>query len=307
MDLYRKVALSQVPRALGLGDRDPASETFGCFDRAYWHYKVLDFANARFQEAAWLLALLYTNGLPGNRYYDCEVVRDWAMGAVAFWAKIQRCDGSFDEVYPFEHSFVATAFSTYAVTEAMLILDWPSHLDHVERAGRWLVRHDNRRVANQMAGACAALYNVYLLTGQEVFRRAATDKCQRLLTMQDTKGFFLEYGGFDIGYLSVGLSYLVRYWRKTGDDALWKPIQRGIAFVEERIRPDGSYDCSATSRHTQYLYPYGFCVEEGRMILERHLAGLGRDVVVSPAWMDDRFFIPLTIDYLVAYLESGGR
>lgn len=307
MDLYRKIALSQVPRALGLGDRDLVSPTFGCFDRTYWHYKTLDFANARFQEAAWLLALLYANDLPGSRYYGCRPVRDWAMGAVAFWAKIQRRDGSFDEVYPFEHSFVATAFGTYAVTEALLILKQPSHLDHVERAGRWLMKHDNRQVANQMVGACAALHNVYLLTGEDAFWRAAAEKCQRLLAMQDRTGFFLEYGGFDIGYLSVGLSYLVRYWRKTRDDTLREPIQRAIAFVEERVRPDGSYDHSATSRHTQYLYPYGFCVEEGRRILERHLVGLDRDTVVSPAWMDDRFFLPLTIDYLTAYLEGSGQ
>ena len=63
-----ETALETVPRVLGQCDRGAGSATAGCCDRTYWHYHILDFPNARFQEAGWLLALAYTSDLPGNAY-----------------------------------------------------------------------------------------------------------------------------------------------------------------------------------------------------------------------------------------------
>jgi hypothetical protein len=139
VDIYRRIALSQVPRILSLGDRDNSSKTFGCFDRYYWHYRLLDFPNARFQESALLFALLYRNSFEGNVFYNRQALYQWAMGAIEFWARIQRGDGSFDEVYPNEHSFVATAFSAYAITESMSLAVtriWESQIRWQERC--WL-------------------------------------------------------------------------------------------------------------------------------------------------------------------------
>ena len=39
-----------------------------------------------------------------------------------YLVKIQNKDGSFNEWYPYENSFVASAFSSYAVSETLLIL-----------------------------------------------------------------------------------------------------------------------------------------------------------------------------------------
>ena len=65
-NIYKEIVLSQTPRILGLGDRNESSKTFGCFDRYYWHYKLLDISNARFQESTLLLALLYCNNFNKN-------------------------------------------------------------------------------------------------------------------------------------------------------------------------------------------------------------------------------------------------
>ncbi len=52
-------ALETIPRVLGLCDRQANSATYGCCDRHHWHYRAIDFPNARLQEAGWLFALAY--------------------------------------------------------------------------------------------------------------------------------------------------------------------------------------------------------------------------------------------------------
>lgn len=308
---YVQACLPVIPRVFTLGDRLPDSDTYGCFDRYYWHYRVLDFANARFQEVAWLLALLYTQDFPQSAYYQKNKVKAWAIGAIDFWSKIQKSDGSVDEVYPFEHSFVSTAFSTFAITEALLILNDPHitqrFLQSVQKSGQWLAAHNNMRVANQMAGAAAALYNVYLLTQQSVYQQAAAQKVQKLATLQHDDGYFIEYGGFDMGYLSIGLSYLVRYFEKSADPQAQPMIQKAINFANTKVFDNGTYDYSETSRHTQYIYPYGFLQDPQHQIIQKQLSGLSQNRVVSPISMDDRFFIPLTIDFLTTYAKGAAQ
>ena len=302
--IYARIALSQVPRLLGLGNREEGLPTYGCFDRYYWHYGVLDVANARFQEVALLLALLYKYDFPGNRYYSRTALHRWTTACLEFWARLQRRDGSFDEVYPFEHSFVATAFSTYAVSEVMLQLGLRLHLDHVVRAGHWLAHNVNLLVSNQIAGAAMALYNIYRVTGEARFEQTAMDKVDQLLELQAPEGYFPEYDGYDIGYLSVCISYLAKYWQQTKDKKLQGSLQQAVRFINERLRPNGSYDYSVTSRRTQYLYPHGFRILGAGGILNKHLTGLERDEIINPAWMDNRFCLPLAIDYLQTYLEG---
>ncbi|MBD3310499.1 hypothetical protein GF351_04725, partial [Candidatus Woesearchaeota archaeon] len=58
--IYLREVLLQAPRLMAMLDRNPASRTYGCFAREYWHSKITDFACARKQEAVLTLALLYT-------------------------------------------------------------------------------------------------------------------------------------------------------------------------------------------------------------------------------------------------------
>lgn len=305
LDRFRGVVLSQIPRVLGLGDRDPSSETYGCFDRTYWHYRLIDFANVRFQEASWLLALLYSTNFEGNLYYRNEKIKQWTEAAIRFWISQRHRDGSFDEAYPNERGFCVTAFSTLAVTESMLLLgsDLESSL---EKTGEWLSRHTNPDVSNQMAASAWALLNLYRLTHEKRYLSASQEKLSVLLSSQDPSGYFAEYGGADLGYLSVTISYLAHYWKRTQEASLLKSIRRAVAFLEEKVDEEGNYDCSRGSRKTQFLYPYGAAVTESPL-LERLSRGLERGTVLNPVWLDDRYFTQLTIDYLETYLFSLSR
>jgi hypothetical protein len=300
---YWALACAQLPRILGLGDRARGSRTFGCFDRNYWKYGLLDFPNARFQEAVALLALLYRHPGSGNLIAGRAVVLEWIQGAAAFWSERRNRDGSVSEVYPGERCFCATAFSFAAVTEAFLSLGFDPDPRWASTAA-WLAGRDNREASNQSAASARALFNWFLLSGDVHAREAARERMDALLRRQDAAGSFPEYGGADLGYHTVTLSELMRYQRRAKDDALVPGLRRAVAFVEAGVGPDGRYDAAAGSRRTQFLYPYGLAVL-GSDVVARHQRGLAADRVIHPGWLDDRYVIQMATDFLEAAVVEG--
>ena len=304
-NIFLDIALNQIPRILGFLDNDPASKTFGCFDRGYWHYKTSDFPNSRFQEAVLVLSLAYSINAPGNRFYKSGAIKRWALAGIEFWARARHRDGSTDESYPFERHFCSTAFSAYSVTEALLLLGEKAELDF-RNTGEFIVSHNNPDVANQMACAASALYNIYSLTGEQKFKTGFEKKLESLLGMQDKKGFFMEYGGFDAGYDSITLSFLAALYKKTAREPIKEAALRCIKNIAPLIEDDGYFLIECMSRKTQFLYPSGFAAFNSE-ILKKIEKGLQENVILNPAWLDDRYCIPLTANYLLTQQEVGER
>lgn len=301
---FGDIALGQIPRILGFGDRDAGSRTYGCFDRSFWHYRIADFPCACFQEVCYLLALVYAGSRLGNPYAGRKELTKWALAAAHFWASHLNSDGSADEVYPHERSFCATAFGALAVSETLRMFD--AHVpEALIRSGHWLARVGEPPVSNQVAAGAVALQSLFELTGREAFREAAERKTRWLIQHQSEAGFFPEYGGYDIGYLSVTLSLLGKFHRKTRSDVVWAAGQRALAFLEPLVRRDGTYDPQGTSRRTQYLYPFGFAYFRSD-ILGRIERGLKEGRILNPLWLDDRYVIPMTTDYWETHLLLSG-
>lgn len=305
--VFSHLALLQAPRILGLCDRESLSKTFGCCDRNYWHYRLLDLPNARLQEVCWYLALLYKHSFGGSRYHQNPTLITWIQGMIRFWLKHRNADGSVNEVYPFERSFCATSFSALSVTESLLLLDGQltADRDALIKTGKWLAANNNPTVFNQEAASLVALHNLARLTGDKTFLCAAAKRKDSILHAQHPKGYFPEYGGMDIGYLSISLGLLALYVEKTGDADIRAACQKAVAFMEPLIGEDGRYDATQTSRRTQYLYPSGLALFAPHL-LARLQNGLERDVAISPQWMDDRYCIALATDYLLTarFLEQ---
>jgi len=301
LEYFRDRALMQVPRILGLCNRNRESATFGCFDRYYWQYRLMDFPNGRFQEAVLLLVLLNGKDFPNNIYFGRDKMIEWAKGGVDFWFSKRNKDGSVYETYPYERSFCATSFSTYAITESLLIMgqEAPKSL---ENTANWLSKNNNIDVANQMAAAALALYNCYLLTGSDKYRNASQEKINILLRTQDETGYFPEYGGYDIGYLSITVSCLAKYYSKKEDMEVWQAIQKAINFLSGKIDEYGNYNIKGSSRRTQFLYPYGLVFMKSD-IIDKLENGLKANRVIEPSWLDDRYVIQLTSDYIEASLS----
>lgn len=297
----RTKALLLAHRFLGLGDRDPSRSTYGCFDRHYWCYKLHDLANARCQEAALFLAL----AAPLASADTSRSLFAMSRAAMRFWSATRHRDGSVDEVYPFERSFCATSMSAQAVAGAWLLVPDPPALDFTPTAD-WLARNNNPEVANQMAGACLALARISHITGRNEYLRAAREKFAVIADRQLSCGSYAEYSGADAGYATITLALLAGYHDLCEDPTVLVSMRACATWLEGLVDENGLYDWRSMSRRTQFLYPSGLAALESP-ILKRMGHGLARDVMINPLWMDDRYSLPLAIDYLLAATRLDGR
>lgn len=297
-------AVRQVPRALGLMDREAASAAAGCADRYYWHYKLHDFSNARAQEISELLALAFLYRHPSNSFFGKEKIRVWALSAVRFWEKLRRCDGSFDEVYPFERSFCATAFSTLHASESLILLGEKPSVDLIP-VGRWLACHDAPDVTNQRAAAAASLANLSLLLGHDAFLSVARARAAKIREDCERRGYFNEYGGGDTGYASITLSALALYADRAKDAEAAAWIKKRAEDMGGRLDESGRFAYEGQSRATRFFYPYALAWSNSRH-LEKIARGAAEEKILKPSWMDDRYAMPFAADYLRAAARARG-
>ena len=319
-DPYRRSFLRALPRLLSLQDRDPFSPTFGCFDRTYWQWKFTDFPGARFQEGVTALALLYANPIEGNPCCGNPAVLEWVRAGMAFWCKIQYTDGSFDEAYPWEHSFAATAFTSFYISEALLALGEKLAgeaaapvIASLGRAGEWLIGNGEHHavISNHLAAACAALCNIRALTGEERYITRAEELLEIIRDGQSDEGWFSEYGGPDVGYQSHTTFYLAKYHRRRPDDAVLEMLRRGADFARYFVHPNGTMGGEYCSRNTEFYSPGGYeiiasAVPAARAIADRMLGSVAAATVAGLEAMDAYNFMPLLTSCLTAYLEHSG-
>jgi len=315
-DIYLTSILDNVPRLLGLLNRNISSSSYGCFDREFWHYNTADIPCARKQEGVLTLTLLYLTEHKKNKYYRSNEIFLYIMGAMLFWTRIQNKNGSFNEWYPNEHSFVVTSFSTYAVSESLLLLkdDIPHKQYHaiinaLKKAGDWLIKKNEPRVMNQQTGAIIALLNLYLLTGDNKYQAASKEKISLLKQRQSAEGWFIEYGGPDIGYLSLAIDYLSKYYLKTRDAQVGEILTLALGFIKNYIQPNLVAGGEYTSRNTEYLIPHGFEIfstfNEDAFLMA---AMVRKSLMTSnafPRLFDDRYFTYVGYTWLQAYMDSN--
>lgn len=253
-------ALAEIPKLLTLQDRTPVSRTYGCFDRAYWHYRMMDFPCGMSQEFVLPLALAWSLAIEGNPYYRQDAIRTWAEAGIRFAARSAHPDGSCDDYYPFERAAGAAAFSLFACLEASRILGLEDDAEidaFLKRRAGWLATHtESGRLSNHEALIVACLARMALRFGREweepLQRRAA-----RLLSWQTSEGWFVEYEGADPGYLSLTIAMMADADRLRPDLGLREPCRQAIAFFAAMLHPDGTVGGEYTSRATLNYFPHG--------------------------------------------------
>ena len=312
-EVYLDIVLDQAPRLLGLLDRNIGSRTYGCFDRAYWHYHVTDFSCARSQEACLTLALLYSIKNKNNPYYKNNLILEWIKASLEFWANMQNKNGSFNEWYPYENSFVASAFSSYAVSETLLILpELKSEklTKALEKSAEWLSKKTEDKVQNQQTGAMLALYNIFLLTKNEKYKNYSLEMLNKLKKMQNSEGWFTEYGGADIGYLSLAADYLAKFYNKSKNEDALEISKKAISFIHNFIHPNLTFGGEYGSRNTEYLIPDGFELiktKEADSVAYYLREALAKKTTIAPFSFDDRYLAYISYTYLQAYLDAKDK
>jgi hypothetical protein len=306
-DTYAALALPYIPRLLHLIDRNPFSRTYGCFDRAYWHYRTMDFPCGMSQEFVLPLAMVYAREFPGNRYKGVERIRELAEGAVRYMVPSSYRDGTTDDYFPFERAMGALVFSLYAASESYQILGMKDErvVDLFSRRVAHLA-HENEtgQLANHQALAALAAYNVYKITGDPRHKKVADDRVELTLSWQHKdEGWFQEYEGADPGYHTCTIDFLAKLMQKRGDQSLVAPLKKAVEFAWHFMHPDGSYGGEYGSRNTYHFYPHGFELmaphsDKAGQIADNFLAGAlrGKRYIND----DDR----MTAHYVYDFLQS---
>lgn len=312
--IYLKSILEQMPRIIGNLCRTPSMKTYGCFDRHYWNYSVYDTPGARYQEGVLILALLYKVDNPQNPYYQYAPMLEWIKAGLNFWSRTQLRSGAFNDLYPNENSYVATAFSLYAVTETVLVLQEELRVtknvdQSIYKAAEWLLRNPNSVVINQECGAVIALHNAGIILKNDTYQKVALSIVEDISMKQNDEGWLDEYGGADIGYLSVAVDYLAKYWKKTENKTAKRVALNAIKFLSHFCHPDYTFGGEYGSRNTSYFLPHGIEVfaaidQTATEIAANVRIAIDRKSSVGPHVLDNKYLIFNGYSYLQAYLDG---
>ena len=311
---YAPYVLAQVPRLLGMLDREPFSATFGSFDREHWSWKLRDFPVLMSQWAVYSLALLWRTELPGSHWCGSPQLLDWARAALRELCRRQHRNGAYDSVGPNTQDYGATLGSVYYLVETAIALgtalpkdeaDWVR--DCILRAVRFSDRtsEDYAFVSNHHALFALGLASGARWTEETELMERARGTVKQILDRQSPDGFYLEYGGCDPGYESLGIYYLARYWELTGDETVLASLERAVEFFSHMVHPDGSVGGNYGSRHTRLFFPGGFEILSSRLPNAAAVAvylreRLERNNVVTPASVDAQNLFVLLCSYIHA-------
>lgn len=258
-----------MPRLLTQVCRDPNSPAYGCFDRDWWHYRIRDFASIILQQGA------YTAWLAGK---EDAAIRELAAGACRFWSARAVRSGAFEEYYPYEEGYPPLAFSTLAVMKlAAAGVVAPADVEAGARvAARQLMQRFEPEAANQQVAGLAALIwlrRVYpVLVPEDTVARIAG----KTLALQTSEGWYMEYGGPDLGYLSVTLDCLWDCFDATGDVRYRESAAAGLRCIGRYVEALGGGIGMHNARNTDYILPYGiarFLGQAGLPDADGELAG----------------------------------
>lgn len=314
-NIYAQIALPLIPRILSAMDRKKTSKTYGCLDRYFWRYNMIDFPGSNYQIAALPLALVYTYQFPSNPYYHNQKVKEWSIAALEYLPETQNSDGTMNECYPYIWSVDAVAFPIYATSEAYMLLkddltdsSKEKILETFERAGTWLMKTADSNVINQESGALISLYNLYLVIGDERFKKGAEEKLSFLLQHRSSEGWFNEYGGGDIAYLTVTINSLAQYYLKTHDGPVLEILKDALEFISYFVHPNGTMGGEYASRNPEFIIPSGFealrgTIPQASIIADSIISGLRYGQIINPMTVDEMYLCWMLHTYLQAYLH----
>ena len=307
-ELFARTALAEIPKILTLQDRNRLSPTYGCFDRNFWQYKIVDFPSGMAQEFIYPLALAWDTDLDGNPFYRQQAIRDWVEAGIRYAMKSAHSDGSCDDYFPYERAAGAAAFSLLACIESYKLfdLDDPAMVAFFRRRGAWLAKHqESGRLSNHEALIALNLLRLHEMTGERQWHDQFEARLARLMSWRhDEEGWFEEYGGCDPGYLTLTIGALAQIHRSEPREDVRLALSHSIRTASQFLHPDGSFGGEYGSRNTYNYFPHGFElaseIDESALALnDRILEGIAAGRL--PCYADDHIVGHHTWSYLLAW------
>jgi len=293
-------------------NRDASSPGYGCFDRRFWAWKLVDFPEATFQRNTHALGWFLQQ--PENEPAKGQLVEAVRSGLI-YAARIQHRDGSFDQAFPFERSFGATGFLladlavAYQSIEPMLgSADKDKIIKMLFQAGSFLARHHEGHgfISNHLAGAALGLILTSRIAGVPDFEKNAEQLVGLIIKKQSPEGWFEEYGGADPGYQTLCMYYLAQIDSLIEMNALKNSLQKSLEFLQFFIQPDGTFGGEYGSRRTEIYYPGGIALlaSQNPIAARMHQVmaqSLCRGTTVTLADMDMGNTAPLLMNMILAH------
>lgn len=301
-----------IARVLSCLDKNPASKTYGCFSRDFWHYKMAaDFPCATYQSAVFSLYLVYFD--KDSKFYNNPDILNYIKAGISYWQSLQHSDGSFSEWYPNERSVVATAFTLWFITETCLGFDKSGIFEKAKldktilKAVSFLHKNIDSLVINHTAGAIAALYNAYLITGNIACLKALEANKKVLIAKQNPEGWFTEYNNPDAGYQSLSIFFLASYFDKSTDQDMSAVLKSALIFLKNFVHPDKTAGGTYMSRSTEYLFRYGLIICSEYFVEATYiLSNTDYHKAVNIMSADDRYFMFFFLpDFLLSKKEEN--
>ncbi len=295
----RSAAETCVPRLLTQASRDPDAPHYGCFDRNWWHYKIRDFPSIILQQggyAAFLASRLRAFNPLASGFEDL------ARGAIRFWAYRAMRHGAFEEYYPWEQGYPPLAFSTLAMAKLHLHGLGQGMEPAFRRAAKQLLHRFEDRAANQQVAGLAALATLRRISPEWVSQKDFESLSARTLALQHSEGWFMEYDGPDLGYLTVTLDCLWDLYDLTGEERFLNSAVRAFAYIEWFVTKPGHAAGMHNARNTDYLVPYGITrfLALGRDYHDRAVALL--EPLYAKADQPDHFLAAVDDRYISHYI-----
>lgn len=320
MDVFFKEAVFTLPRLLSLINQNEASSLYGCFDRTYWNYKMIDFPCGRMQESCLSLALLAKEPYDGiNPYYGNSKLTKLAKGSTLFLARIQKSDGTFDQFWPNEVSSAGSAFPAYCLAASYeLIADELStgeKSEVVESLHRSLklcislaeTDYGFKGALNQEIGTICALSKIAKILGSSTVQEIIQSRLDNFLSFQTSEGWFPEFEGADAGYSFVTLDYLMKIYQILKRDDILEAAEGLIGFLAYIIHPNGTLGGEYMSRNTEWIAPHGLAIlsqysQTAMSVLKYIMRGLDNGNLMGLRYLDDRYLTYEHYTYLQAAL-----
>ncbi|MBT5633549.1 MAG: hypothetical protein HOJ13_12540, partial [Nitrospina sp.] len=229
--------------------------------------------------------------------------------------------GSFDHLYPNEHSFVSVAFTLFEIALALRDLKnasipIPSEQEKswdraLRRGASFLLREDETHgfISNHRGGAACALYLMYLSTEEESYKDRAFHFIQTIREKQSSEGWYSEYGGADPGYQTLDTYYQANFYILSNDDETLKRLRSSIQFLIYFVHPDGSVGGEYGSRNCPLYFPSGFellapLIPEAETITRLGARGIESGATPDLNSMDIRNFVPMLSSYTQAFMVA---
>jgi len=237
-------------------------------------------AARQFGEASAMLAVGLLAEIDPDRS-DRDYLRHIVHDALVRWALNLRSDGR-----PKSTRVARDGLSAATAGQVVLLLSETAGYGHelilkeVERHLDWQSRRPVQSPWVEASWA-AALADAGVLLRRRDFLERSRRRLSSLLDRQDEEGWFPEFGGADIGRLSLTIDALARAYRHNDWSELREPIQRALTFLTPFVHPDGGIGGCFSSAGTAFLSPAGVELLADEFPDAAYLAADARRVFVS--------------------------